>query len=43
VGDRMYVTLAIDGRLNANGIAYMQVVRVESGDIVVDMWVWNAS
>jgi hypothetical protein len=43
VGDRIYVTIATDGRFNANRIAYMQVVRVDSEDIVVDMWVWNAS
>lgn len=43
VGDRMYVTIATGGRFNANRIAYMQVVRVDSGDIVADMWVWNAS
>jgi hypothetical protein len=43
VGDRMYVTIATDGRFNSNRIAYLQVVRVDPGDIVVDMWVWNAS
>ena len=42
VGDRQYVTLATQG-LQVNRIAYMQVVGVEAGNIVADMWVWNAS
>jgi hypothetical protein len=42
VGDRLYITLATQG-LSVDRIAYMQVVGSSPGNIVADMWVWNAS
>ena len=41
VGDRLYVTRAY--AFQVDRIAYMQIVRVGTGSVVADIWVWNAS
>jgi hypothetical protein len=42
IGDRLYDVLNTEGN-GIDIIAYMQVLEVTTENVVVDMWLWNAS